>query len=167
MSIFSNLPCFHDKISLLVCACPLKKILKRSLKSNILWLWSSEEEIEVDYSWQDTQRFNFHGLDFNLIARRVLRHLLSGRLFGEWVHPNPNSTLALIALLHTTNCYTNCNSSMLATLCWWPICSIIFLLDVGDRVTELRHGWTSAQELRHKFLKISLTSAQINFGTSH
>ena len=35
------------------------------------------------------------------------------------------------------------------------------------RVIELRHGWTSAQELRHKFRKISLTSAQINFGTSH
>ena len=35
------------------------------------------------------------------------------------------------------------------------------------RVTELRHGWISAQELRHKFRKISLSSAQINFGTSH
>ena len=32
------------------------------------------------------------------------------------------------------------------------------------RVTELRHGRISAQELRHQFRKISLTPAQINFG---
>ena len=31
---------------------------------------TSEEEIKVDDSWQDTQRF--HGLDFNLITRRAL-----------------------------------------------------------------------------------------------
>jgi len=33
------------------------------------------------------------------------------------------------------------------------------------RVTELRYGWTSAQELRYKFQKNSLFSVQINFGT--
>jgi len=32
---------------------------------------------------------------------------------------------------------------------------------VTYRVTELRHGWTSAQELRHKFQNFSLTSAHI------
>ena len=37
---------------------------------------------------------------------------------------------------------------------------------IRHRVTERRHGWTSAQELRQKFRKISLTSAEvINFGT--
>ena len=30
-----------------------------------------------------------------------------------------------------------------------------------NQVIELRHGWTSAQELRHKFRKISLTSAHV------
>ena len=37
------------------------------------------------------------------------------------------------------------------------VCFLLFSL----RVTELRHGWTSAQELRHRFRKISLTSAQV------
>ena len=36
------------------------------------------------------------------------------------------------------------------------VCKIMRVL---FRVNELRHGWTSAQELRHKFWKISLTSA--------
>ena len=84
-------------------------------------------------------------------------------------HPLKKSSIGTNVIFHFNGKFNNCNQLLafakflLRNSCKWKSSTKKTLEYI--RVIELRHGWTSAQELRHKFRKISLSSAQINFGT--